>query len=378
MSNRPSVNVVPVTTRRQRSQFLKFPWKHYEGDPNWIPPLRMNQKELVNYKSHPFYAENEIQTFLALRDGQVCGRIAAIVDHGHNRYYKEQRGMFGFFESINDRAVSDALFDACKQWLAERDIHDMRGPLNPSMNYECGLLIDGFDSPPSFMMTYNHDYYQELVEGYGFEQAQDLFSYYGHKDMLSEIDQKLAFIAEEAIKRFNLTVRRVNPRRFAEDVQTFMDIYNQSLPGQWGFVPLSQGELKHQAKGLKHLIVPEIAAIAEDESGPAGSVFGLLDYNPLIREIDGRLFPFGFLKLLRKRRRLQRVRLLSTNVLPKYQRWGLGVVLMASIIHDAIEWGIVDCEFSWVLESNTLSRGTLERGGAQLTKTHRIYDCHWQ
>lgn len=378
MSKLPPVTVVPVTTRRQRSQFLKFPWQHYEGDPNWVPPLRQNQKELVNYKYHPFYDENEIQTFLAMCDDQVCGRVAAIVDLGHNRYYKEQRGMFGFFESINDRVVSDALFDACKEWFSERGIHDMRGPLNPSMNYECGLLIDGFDSPPSFMMTYNHDYYQELIEGYGFEKSHDLLSFYAHKDMLEGIDDKMGFVAEEAVKRFNLNVRRLDRKRFTQDVQTFVNIYNESLPGQWGFVPLTNGELNHQAKGLKHLIVPEITAIAEDETGPVAAVFGLVDYNPLIREIDGKLFPFGFLKLLWKRRTLNRVRLVSTNVLPKYQRWGLGIVLMASMIYDAIEWGIVDCEFSWVLESNTLSRGTLERGGAKLVKTHRIFDCHWQ
>ncbi len=373
MSDQP-VTVKPVSTRSEKKLFLSFPWKHYKGDQYWIPPLRINQKELVNYKRHPFYDDADIQTFLAYRDGQVCGRIAAIIDHAHNRYNKEQRGMFGFFECIDDQQVANALFDACRDWFSERDIKDMRGPMNPSMNYECGLLIEGFDSSPTFMMTYNHSYYQKLVEGYGFEKSQDLFAFYGHVDMLETLDEKLHFVAGEAVKRFNLTVRMLDRKRFREDVTTFLDIYNKSLPGQWGFVPLSNGELKHVAGGLKQLIIPEMTSIAEDEDGPAGVVFGLLDYNPLIKEIDGRLFPFGFIKLLTKRKHIDRVRLISTNVLPKYQRWGLGLALMSRIIPTAISWGIKDAEFSWVLESNKLSRGTLERGGAQLIKTYRIFD----
>ncbi len=376
-ANQP-VEIVEVQSRSDRKRFLTFPWQHYRNDPNWIPPLRGNQKELVNYTRHPFYDEAEIQTFLAIRQGKVVGRIAAIIDNAHNRYNKEQRGMFGFFESVNDREVSDALFSACRGWFSERDIHDMRGPLNPSMNYECGLLIEGFDTPPTFMMTYNHDYYQSLIEGYGFEKAQDLLAFYGHVDMLDTLDEKFKFVETEAIRRFNLKLRKIDTKQFDRDVRTFLDIYNKSLPGQWGFVPLSDSELKHMAGGLKHLIVPQMTSIAEDDSGPVGVVFGLLDYNPLIRKIDGRLFPFGFLTLLRQRKHIKRVRLISTNVVPQYQKWGLGLVLMARLVPEAIEWGIVDAEFSWVLESNKLSRGTLERSGAKRIKTYRIFDYHWQ
>ncbi len=378
MSNRSPVSVKPVTSGRERKLFLNFPWQHYRGDPNWTPPLRTNQKELVNYKRHPFYDDAEITTFLAWRDDQVCGRIAAITDHAHNRYYNEKRGMFGFFESINDREVSDALFDACRECFTAQDIHDMRGPVNPSMNYECGLLIEGFDTPATFMMTYNPEYYQQLLEGYGLQKSQDMFAFYGHVDMLSTLDQKLQFVAEEALKRFDLKLRAIDRKRFLEDVRTFLDIYNKSLPGQWGFVPFSDTELMHVARGLKHLIIPELTSIAEDESGPVGVVFGLLDYNPLIRQIDGKLFPFGFLRLLQGRKKVTRVRLISTNVLPKYQMWGLGIVLMSRIIPPAIGFGIQDAEFSWVLESNRLSRGTLERGGAKLIKKYRIFDYHWQ
>ena len=373
-----TVEVIEVDSKKRQGTFLALPWKLYKGDPMWVPPLRVNQRELVNFRPHPFYNNAEIQTFLAQKNGQVCGRIAAIVDHGHNDYHKENRGMFGFFESTNDRAVSDALFNTARNWFHQRGIRDMRGPVNPSMNYECGLLIDGFDSPPTFMMTYNPPFYQELIEGYGFQKAQDLLAFYGHRNMLESLDKKMQFIVEEAVKRFKLNLRRLDPKHFDRDVHSFLDIYNKSLPGQWGFVPLSETELKHMSKGLKLLIVPILTSIAEDETGPVAVVFGLLDYNPIIKRIDGRLFPFGFLRLLFGRKSMKRVRLISTNVLPQYQKWGLGLVLMARIVPEALDYGLQEAEFSWVLESNKLSRGSLERGGAKLIKTYRIFDYNWQ
>ncbi len=368
------VSVVPVTTRSQQKAFIKFAWSLYEGDPNWIPPLLINIKELLNYKQHPFYDKGEIQTFLAMCNGRVVGRIAAIVDGHHNEFHKESRGMFGFFECIDDQTVANLLFDAAKNWFAERQIVLMRGPANPSQNYEWGLLIEGFHSPPTFMMTYNKPYYAQLVENYGFQKSQDMYAFEGHIDMLSGLDPKLLFIAEEAQRRFNIDVRRVDKKNFEQDIRSFLEIYNRALPGQWGFTPLSEGELLAIAGGLKHLIVPEMTSIAEVDGKPVGVVFGLLDYNPLIKEIDGRLFPFGILKLLWKRKNIKRIRLISTNVLPEYQRWGLGLVLVNRMLPDALEWGIQEAEFSWVLESNRLSRGTLERGGAKREKTYRIYD----
>ena len=373
MSATPTT-IVPVTTSSHQRDFLKFGWTHYQDDKNWIPPLRANFKELLNYKPHPFYENGEIQTFLAMSKGQVVGRIAAIVDGWHNDYHSEKRGMFGFFESIDDQNVADQLFAAAQNWFAERDIVLMRGPANPSQNYEWGLLVEGFDSPPTFMMTYNKPYYGRLIENFGFQKSQDMYAFSGHVDMLAELDPKLNFIAEEAQRRFNIEVRPISRKYFKRDVESFLKIYNAALPGQWGFTPMSDGELRASASGLKHLIIPELTAIAEVDGRPVGVVFGLLDYNPLIKQIDGRLFPFGFLKILLKRRQITRVRLISTNVLPEYQRWGLGLVLLTQLVPFAVEWGIQTAEFSWVLESNKLSRGSLERGGANRDKTYRIYD----
>ncbi len=373
-AERTDVRIVPVSSRKERKQFIELPWSLYEGDPNWIPPLVSNQRQLLNFKRHAFYDDAEIQTFLACREHHPVGRIAAIVNHAHNRRYGERRGFFGFFESIDDPAVAEGLFAAAREWFSARNIDLLRGPTNPSLNYECGLLVEGFDTPPFFMMTYNKPYYPRLLEGVGLTKSQDMYAFWGHIDMLWTLDEKLSFIAEQAAQRFNVQIRPMDASRFRAEVELFLDIYNRSLVATWGFVPLSPGEIKHLANGLRRLIIPELALIAEVDGQPAGATFCLLDYNPRIKEIDGRLFPLGFWTLLRDRKQLKRIRIISTNVVPEYQRWGLGLVLLRGLVPKILDWGIQEVEFSWVLESNSLSRGSLEKGGAKITKTYRMYD----
>lgn len=369
-----SLEIVPVETRAHRKQFFQLPWRLYRDDPHWIPPLRRNQQELLGFKPHPFYQDAEIRNFLALRGGEPVGRVSAIINHGHNRRYREQRGFFGFFESVDDPAVCRALFDAANTWLAGRGMDTVRGPMNPSMNYECGLLVDGFDSHPTFMMTYNLPYYGRLLEECGFEKVQDMYAFWGHVEMLQSLDEKLYFVVREATRRFDLKMRQMDRSRFDEEVRMFLEIYNASLGGTWGFVPFSAAEIRHLAASLKWLIVPELTSVVEVDGRPVGAAFGLLDYNPRIREIDGRLFPFGFLRLLRNKQQIKRLRMVSTNVLPEFQRWGLGLVVHANLLPHALQWGMEEAEFSWVLESNDLSYKTLKRGGAKITKTYRLYD----
>jgi GNAT superfamily N-acetyltransferase len=368
------LTVKPANSRKERSQFVNFPWRLYHGDSNWIPPLRGNLLELLNYKAHPFYEYSQIRTFVALRGGEACGRIAAIINQAHNQRHQEQRGFFGFFECIDDQQVADALFDAARDWLKQHGMTTIRGPMNPSMNYECGLLIDGFDSPPTFMTTYNLPYYGRLIEAAGLQKSQDMFAFWGHVEMLSSLDKKLAFVVEEATRRFDIKLRTLDRSRFQEDVRMFLDIYNRSMVGTWGFVPMSEAEIDHTAASLKHLIVPEMTTAAEVNGEPVGAVFGLLDYNPRIRKINGRLFPFGFFRLLMNKKAIKRIRLIATNVVPEYQKWGIGLVLLSRLVPDALAWGIQEGEFSWVLETNRLSYQSLKRGGAKITKTWRLYD----
>lgn len=369
-----ALRCTPVETKREQKAFLNLECEIYRDDPNWVPPLWLIRKELLGFKHHPFYDDAEGQAFLVRRGDRVVGRVCAIVNHVHNRTHREKRGFFGFYECHDDVDASNELFSVACEWLRQRGMTDVRGPANPSTNYDWGLLIEGFDSPPTYMITYNPAYYARLVEAFGFEKVQDMYSYDAHIDMIKTMDPKLKFVVDEATKRFNVKCRPIDRSRFNEDIHAFLEIYNQALQQTWGYVPMSGSEIDDHAKGLKYLIVPELTSIAEIDGRPVGAGFGLLDYNQIIKRMNGRLLPFGFFKLLTQKRRIDRLRLVSTNVIPEYQKWGLGLVTLAQILPNAVEFGIQIGEFSWVLESNTLSRGTIERGGATRTKTHRIYD----
>jgi GNAT superfamily N-acetyltransferase len=367
------IAIQPVETRSQQQRFIRLPWRIYADDPCWMPPVIMSQQELLGFRKHPFYERSKSRSFLATRGGRDVGRITAIVNAGHIDRYKEQRGFFGFFECDEDTAASRALFQAAGDWLHAQGMTCIRGPANPTLNYECGLLIEGFDTPPFFMMTHNRPWYAHLVEDAGFGKIEDMFAFWGETSMLGGLDPKLVTMVEGVKERFGVTIRPLDRRRFADEVRTFLHIYNESLGGTWGFVPLTSGEIDHMAASLKYLIEPELTLVAEVDGKPVGAVFCLLDYNPRIKAIDGRLFPFGFLRLLWNKKAIKRLRAISTNVVPEYQAWGIGLVLMNGLYERFMKWGLREVEFSWVLESNYLSRRTLERGGALVTKKYRMY-----
>jgi len=367
------IAIQPVETRSQQKRFIRLPWRIYADDPCWMPPLIMSQEELLGFRRHPFYERSKSRSFLATRGGRDVGRITAIINAGHIDRYHEQRGFFGFFECDDDLAASRALFQAAGDWLHAQGMTCIRGPANPTLNYECGLLIDGFDTPPFFMMTHNRPWYGPLVEENGFGKVEDMYAFWGETGMLSSLDSKLGSMIQGVKERFGVTVRPLDRSRFEEEVRMFLEIYNSSLGGTWGFVPLSSGEVKHMAESLKHLIVPELAMVAEVGGKPIGTVFCLLDYNPRIKASNGRLLPFGFVRLLWNKKGIKRMRAISTNVVPEYQAWGVGLVLMGALVQPVLDWGMKEVEFSWVLESNHLSKRTLERGGALVTKKYRMY-----
>ncbi len=371
----PDIRVDAVSDRRQQKQFFRLPWDLYRDDPRWVPPLRTNQLELLGYKPHPFHNDAEMQTFIARRGDQVCGRVAAIIHRPHLERSGQQQGFFGFFESVNDENVAGRLFDAAESWLTDREMTSIRGPLNPAFHYEIGMLVDGFDQSPMFMTTYNPPWYPQLLERLGgFEKAQDLYAFHGHINMVPQLLETIGFGVEQARQRFSVHLRSMDTRRFGEEIQMFLEIYNQSFQSHWGFVPMSPAEVSQISSELRHLIIPEITVIAEIDDKPVGCIFVLPDYNPRIRQINGRLFPFGFLRLLWNRRGIGGYRLISANVVPEFQMWGVAMMMLDYLVPIAQRIGVQDVEFSWVAESNKLSRLSLENGGARRTKTWRIFD----
>jgi GNAT superfamily N-acetyltransferase len=370
----PDVVVVPVANRREKKAFLEYPWQLYRNNPNWVPPLRMDQKELVGYSYHPFYLRNKLQTFLAYRDNQVCGRIAAIVNEEHNEFQKERRGFFGFFECVDDQEAAAALFDAARAWLIEQGMESIRGPASPSFNHVMGTLVEGFDTPPTFMMAYNPPYYGKLIESYGFRKSQDLFAFWGNADMLPAIQKRYGPIAEQIRERLGINIRTISKSRFRQDIKDFLAIYNESLRNNWGFSPMSDEALEYMARVFRYVLIPELVVGAEIDGRLIGIVLGLPDYNVRIKQIDGRLLPFGFLRLLIGRRKIKKIRIVAANVLPEYHLMGVAMALMHAMAPRALNYGIDEVELSWVAESNAASRGSLEKAGAKLAKTYRMYD----
>lgn len=370
------LKVFPVATRSDRNAFCGFTAKHYADSPNWVPMLKSFERELLNYTHHPFYDNAEIQTFLATRDGKVVGRIAAIIDHLHNKTFSEKRGMFGFFECIDDESVAAELFKAAFDWMRAKGMDCVRGPNSPSLNQQfAGCLINAFDKPPTFMMPYNKPYYAKLIESQGFVKAQDLLAFYCEKSMMGTMNPKLQLAVDEAHRRFpNMVVRPVNTRHIKKDLDAFVKLYNEGLRSVWGFVPMSDSEAASVASSLKLLIIPELTTVIELDGKAVAICFGMLDYNPIIKKIKGNLFPFGIFQLLWGKRSIKKVRIIGAYVSPEMQKWGLGIVLLSRMFPDILKRGITEAEFSYVMESNRPSRGTLERGGALLDKVYRMYD----
>jgi len=368
------ITVRAVTSWRDRRRFQRLPWTIYADDPNWVPPILSQERLLLGWGRHPFFDHAEMVTYLAERDGKVAGRIAVFVNDIHNAKYDEKRGFFGFFECVDDLAVARALFDAGRVWLLRRGMTDWRGPVNPSLNYTCGLLIDGFSSPPVFLMTYNPPYYAALIEAFGFAKTQDMYAYEMDVALLAKLVDRYKPAVMSSLEGDDFAVRRFDRKHFAAEIRTFLEIYNRALDGTWGFTPLQQGEVTHIAQEMGQIIAPEFAAFAIVDGVAVGAVLALLDYNQIIRKLNGRLLPFGIFRILWGRKRINVARAMAVIMLPEYQQSGLGIVLLDRLVESAKPWGLRGWEFSWVLESNEASRGSLRRAGTRLTKTYRIYD----
>jgi hypothetical protein len=356
-----------------RRRFLHLPWAIYQGNPNWVPPTLWLERQLTGMSSHPFYKTGIAHNLLAFKDGKPAGRLTAIINHTHNQKYNDKLGFFGFFECINDPDVSKALFEAGFHWLRQQGMTAVRGPANPSLNYTCGMLTDAFDKPPVFQMTYNREYYPALVEASGFKKSHDMYAYEMPPDLLARIAERYKPAIYAQLDRPDLKLRPFNPKTIRKDMETYLDIYNQALEGTWGFSPLTGAEILNIAAESSLLIEPEFSVFAELDGKAIGGVFALLDYNKIFITLNGRLFPFGY-KLFTQRKSIHTARALCLTMLPGYQRSGLGIILLDDMMRPSAKRGITLWEFSWVLESNTKSRGSLERAGIGIAKTYRMYD----
>src|ERR1041384_3732996 len=372
-----AIEITPVRSARDRRQFIELPYRLYRNHPHWIAPLRIAQKDILNTRRHPFYKTSDAEMFLAKQGGRVVGRIMAIVNHAHNEFHHERVGFFGFFEVESDQQAAASLIDAARDWVRTRGAETIRGPVNPSTNYECGLLVDGFDLDP-MMMTYNPPYYSALLEGCGMQKAMDLYafdiaaSYFNHS-------QKLQRVAERLRRKSNIKVRTVNMKDFRNEVGIVRRVYNDAWSRNWGFVPMSEEEFDHMAKDLKQIVDPRVVLIAEQElegggRRPVGFLLAVPDINRALKKINGRLLPFGLLKLLWHSRKLGVVRVITMGGIVEFQNLGIGSILLDEIYRRAPAAGLGTGEMSWILENNVMMNRAAELVGGRRTKTYRIYE----
>lgn len=371
------VAVQPVRTAADRRAFVELPFRLYRGDPHWVPPLRRDVHELLDPKRHPFHAHATVELFLA-RDagGRVVGRVAAVQNDAHLAEHREPVGFFGFFESERDPAVARALLGAAGAWLAARGLETMRGPANFSANEDWGLLVDGFDGPAKVMMPYNPPWYAELLEGAGLRKAKDVLAYYiGYEGEAAAPPERLTRVADALAARYGVTVRSLDMRRFQEEVDRVRVVYNQAWERNWGHVPMSDAELRFMAKQLKPVVDPDLVLFAEVKGELAGFALALPDLNRALKHMNGRLLPFGWAKGLWHGRKIDAMRVLALGVLEPYRRMGVAELMYLHYWRTCPPKGIIKGEFSWILEDNALMRQALEKIGAQVYRTYRLYDA---
>jgi len=372
-STRPSpVTVKPVRGRADRKEFIELPYRLYRDDPMWIPPLRSDIATLIDPKKHPFHHHAKVELFLA-RDGagKVVGRIAAARNELHEQMHNEPVGFFGFFETARDQAIVDALLDAAGAWLAAQGLTTMRGPASFSLNEECGLLVEGFDTPPMVMMAHNPPWYADLLEGAGMRKAKDLLAYYRR---YTEPPARLIEFERVAKERYDVTIRPFDKSKFAAEVEAVRTLYNAAWEKNWGFVPMTEAEFNFIAKQMKPIADFDLVAFAYVRGELAGFALALPDVNQALKHMGGRLLPIGWAKGLWHGRHIDAVRVLTLGVLPKFRRTGAAEMLYLYLMRTATRKGLKRAEFSWILEDNFAIRTPMENIDSSVYKRYRLYD----
>lgn len=366
------LTIFPVRSFRDQLRFIKLPREIQKNDPQFVPPLVPEMLKTLNQKKNPFFQNAKMEMFLAKQNGNLVGRIAAIRNEIHDQTHNEHCGFFGYFESINDKSVANELLKTAQRWTQERGANIFRGPINLSTNNEIGLLVDGFDTPPAVMTTHNPPYYEKLLQDFGLQSVKELLGY----DVKSKgiaID-RLRRVSERVRERGRFTTRKLSMKNFQTEIETMRKIYNAAWEKNWGFVPVSAAEFQFSAKGLKQIVDPELALFAEADSKPIAFIAAIPDINWAVKQIDGKLLPFGIFRLPGLLKKTHAVRMPLFGVHPSHRNSGIEGVLLLELIERGIARGVERCDCSWILEDNLLIRRPIEAIGGRIYKRYRIYE----
>ena len=366
-----AITTRPVLTKDDRELFIDFQWTMNRSMPAWVPPLRMDRRKLMDKAKNPFYQHAEADFFLAERDGEVVGRIAAIVNHNHNKEHAESMGFFGFFDCVNDQAVADALLDSARDFVRVHGATALRGPVTPSVNDEYGLLVDGFDKTPALLMPYNPPYYAALLEGHGLRKLKDLYAY--HMQQATVYSERLERANRLVKERQGLEFKSLDMKRFRQEVEKIKDVYNRAWSKNWGAVPMTNAEVDALAADLKPVIVPELVIFAEKQGKTIGFALSLPDINQALRFNRSGGLVTGLWHLWTKKKHIDTVRVIALGTIPEYLNTGAAGVLFYETAVRAKRLGYAFGEASWVLEDNDRMVKAAEALKGVISKRYRLY-----
>lgn len=370
-----TLQVEQVEGRRGTARFVDATWRVLAGlGTAWVPPLRAVVRDALDERRNPFYREAVRALFIAHRDGDVVGRIAAIENRRHNEHHADRVGFFGFFDCQDDEEAAAALVDSAEAWLGDRGLSSMRGPISPSMNHESGLLVDGHDSPPVIMTPWNPPYYGSLLERAGLERVQDLLGYYVPAGDSPAFPDRVRRLAEQTSRKTNVTFRRLDVGILEQEAQKVLELYCDAWAGNWGFVPPAWDEFWHTAKDLKAVLLADLSFVAEVEGEIVGFMMTARDINRVLRQIrSGRLWPWNIARLLLGLRNVNQGRVVLLGLRPEYRNRGLLPLFLYEAAKRAQETGFEGAEASWILDDNEGMTAPLGAMGLKAYKRWRIY-----
>ena len=356
--------------------FIDVPFRLRRDDPQWVPPLRFERRAFLDRKKNPWFEHAEAEFFLAERDGEPVGRISAHIDRRWDEYQGGSDGFFGFFEVANDAEAAKALLDTAAEWVKGRGRERILGPMDFTMNDECGILIEGYNEPSMILEPWHPPYYKELIDGYGMEKTMDLLMwelYFGSLDQGESFTPMIHAAAEHSRKE-GVTVREMKRSDMEAEVTRFMGVYNVAWGKNWGFVPITEAEVRFQAKNLKPVLDENWAMIAEKDGEVVGAGLTLPDVDQALTKMKGRLLPFGWVHFLRRKKYIDRLRVFALGVLPEHQHLGVAAALYEKHLHSAEHVGPPGGHMGWILETNKPMNRAMEGMGGKVVQRYRIYE----
>ena len=368
------VDIRPVASKRDLKAFIKLPWRLYRSQPNWVAPLIAERRRFLDRGRNPFFEHAEAEYFLAWRDGRPVGRITAQVDRNFNEFQGNDWGMFGFFESEDDPEVASALLTTAERWLRARGRDRMVGPMDFTTNDECGVLVEGHDRTPIILTPWTPPYYPGLLEGAGLTKAMDLLMWELHISESERVHPALWELADKVESEHGIRVRPMRKRNLQEEIGKFLEVYNAAWERNWGFVPLTEAEVRHYAKDLRPILDENWAFIAEKDGETVGAGLTIPDYNQVLHHLNGRLLPFGWAKALWWRRKIDRVRVFALGVKPEHQHTGVAARLYQRHYESAERTPQNGGEMGWILETNEPMNRAMEGMGGRVVRRFRLYE----